>query len=234
MSVTSTPDFELLDSSARQPIAFLQQDPWRVLRMQSDTIQGIEVMARALRGQRRAVAVFGSARVDETTTVYDLARRTARLLGSQGFAIVTGGGPGVMEAANRGAKEAEALSIGLNIELPHEQRLNHYCDVYYECKYFFVRKMLFAKYARGFVIFPGGFGTMDELFEALTLIQTHKLAAFPVVLVGTAYWQPLIDWLRETMYIEGCIAEEDLNRFVLVDEPAAVAEALKQHIDGQG
>lgn len=137
-----------------------------------------------------------------------------------------------MGAANRGARDAGALSIGLNIDLPHEQKLNPYCDASYECKYFFVRKMLFAKYARAFVIFPGGYGTMDELFEALTLIQTGKLATFPVVLAGSSYWGPLTDWLEATMRGYGCIADEDMRRFVTLDDPAAIADLLDQQIDG--
>jgi len=139
-----------------------------VMRIQSDTMQGIEVMSRALEGRRRAVAVFGSARLPESDPAYQLAQETCRLLGEKGFAVITGGGPGIMEAANRGARDAKSLSIGLNIELPHEQSLNPYCDASYKCHYFFVRKMMFAKYSRGFIIFPGGFGTLDELFESDT------------------------------------------------------------------
>ena len=221
-----TPDFEFLDSSVRPGTGFLREDPWRVFRMQSDTIQGIDVMARALEGIPRSVAVFGSARLLPVDPDYVLARETCRRLGECGFATITGGGPGVMEAANRGARDAGALSIGLNIDLPHEQILNAYCDVSYKCRYFFVRKMLFAKYSRAFVIFAGGYGTLDELFEALTLIQTERLAGFPVVLVGSAYWRPLVSWLRSTMYARGCISEVDLNRFILVDSPEEVVATL--------
>lgn len=226
------PDFEFLDSATRRPVSFLHDDPWRVLRIQSDTIQGIEVMTRALNGRRRAVSVFGTARATETDDAYALARDTCRQIGKRGIAIITGGGPGVMEAANRGAREAGTLSIGLNIELPQEQHLNEYCDVSYECRYFFVRKMLFAKYAHGFVIFPGGFGTIDELFEALTLIQTNKLAEFPVILAGSAYWSPLIDWLRDSMLTSGWISPIDLDRFRLMDDPEEIAETLDRCIDG--
>lgn len=139
-----------------------------------------------------------------------------------------------MEAANRGARDANALSVGLNIDLPHEQRLNAFCDVSYTCRYFFVRKMLFAKYARAFVIFAGGYGTMDELFEALTLIQTERLAGFPVILVGSDYWSPLVHWLRATMYSHGCISETDLSRFVVLDSPEEVVTMLEACISANG
>ena len=231
---TEHPDFEFLDSGVRRPVSFVQQDPWRVLRIQGDAVQGIEVMARALRGQRRAVSVFGGARSHGSDPFSELARDTCRRLGERGFAIITGGGPGMMEAANRGAREAGALSIGLNIELPEEQDLNPFCDVSYQCHYFFVRKMLFAKYARGFVIFPGGFGTIDELFEALTLIQTGKLADFPVILAGSVYWSPLIDWLRDSMLARAYISDDDLGRFELLDDPEVIAETLDRRIDGGG
>ena len=229
-----TADFEFFDSSIRPGTDFLHEDPWRVFRMQSDTIQGIDVMARAFEGTRRSVAVFGSARLPEDDPVYRLARETCRRLGECGFATITGGGPGVMEAANRGARDANALSIGLNIDLPHEQRLNAFCDVSYTCRYFFVRKMLFAKYARAFVIFAGVYGTMDELFEALTLIQTERLAGFPVILVGSDYWNPLIHWLRATMYSHGCISETDLSRFVVLDSPEEVVTMLEACISANG
>ncbi len=229
-----TADFEFFDSSIRPGTNFLHEDPWRVFRMQSDTIQGIDVMARAFEETRRSVAVFGSARLPEDDPVYRLARETCRRLGECGFATITGGGPGVMEAANRGARDANALSVGLNIDLPHEQRLNAFCDVSYTCRYFFVRKMLFAKYARAFVIFAGGYGTMDELFEALTLIQTERLAGFPVILVGSDYWNPLVHWLRATMYSHGCISETDLSRFVVLDSPEEVVTMLEACISANG
>ena len=229
-----TPDFEFLDSSIRPGTGFLYEDPWRVFRMQSDTIQGIEVMARALEARSRSVAVFGSARLPADDPDYQLARETCRRLGECGFATITGGGPGIMEAANRGARDAEALSIGLNIELPHEQQLNAFCDVSYTCRYFFVRKMLFAKYARAFLIFAGGYGTLDELFEALTLIQTERLAGFPVILIGRAYWNPLVSWLRSSMYARGCISEDDLSRFMVVDSPEEVVRTLEDRLGANG
>jgi metallo-beta-lactamase family protein len=234
LPVTRAHDFEFLDSTARPGTSFLHEDPWRVFRMQSDTIQGIEVMARALEGRRRSIAVFGSARLPETDPVYVQAREVCRRLGECGFTTITGGGPGIMEAANRGARDAGALSIGLNIDLPHEQHINPYCDVSYTCRYFFVRKMLFAKYARAFLIFAGGYGTMDELFEALTLIQTERLAGFPVILIGSEYWNPLVNWLRSTMYSRGCISETDLSRFVVVDSPEEVVAQLEACISDNG
>ncbi len=226
------PDLEFLDSSVRRPVSFLHEDPWRVLRIHSDMIQGIEMMTRALQGRRRSIAVFGSARLPETDPSYQLAHEICQLLGERGFAIVTGGGPGIMEAANRGARDAGSPSIGLNIELPYEQKLNAYCDASYTCHYFFVRKMMFAKYSRAFVIFPGGFGTFDELFESLTLMQTGKLSQFHVVLVGSQYWRPLVDWLKTAVRDRGCIDDADLQRFQLLDDAREIADLLDQTIDG--
>ena len=194
-------------------------------------IQGIELMTRVLDGRRRSLAVFGSARLAEHDDTYQLARETTRKLGERGFAIITGGGGGIMEAANRGAREACAPSIGLNIQLPREQQLNAFCDASYQCHYFFVRKMLFAKYSRGFVIFPGGFGTLDELFESLTLIQTEKLAQFPVALVDQEYWRPMLDWFERSVQKKGCIDATDLARFKLLDTPEQVAAWLDQEVD---
>lgn len=220
------PDFELLDNSQRSPPAFLREDSWRVLRLQSDVIQAMEVMARAVTGRERALTVFGSARSLPESAEYGLARETCRRLGKAGFTIISGGGSGVMEAANRGAQEADACSIGLNIRLPEEQRLNDYVDASYRCHYFFVRKMMFAKYACGFVIFPGGFGTLDELFESLTLVQTRTLSDFPLVLVGRDYWQPLLDWLTASMLDRGFISNSDLDLFVVLDDPNEIATYL--------
>lgn len=236
-SEKKTPDFEFLDRSIRK-MHFLYDDPWRVLRIQSDLIQSVETMARALEGSEKVIAVFGSSRKDESDQYYQLARTTCRLLAEARFAIVTGGGPGMMEAANRGAREGGGLSIGMNIHLAHEQKPNRFLDAQHECMYFFVRKMMFAKYAHGFIIFPGGYGTMDELFESLTLIQTGKLANFPVILFGTRYWTPLINWMRNTMSAEGCIGEEDLRRLALTDDPTTAARWLEDasrgecHLDG--
>ena len=180
----------------------------------------------ALSGVAAAASFFGSARTPPGDPDYELARQTARLVGESGLAIITGGGPGIMEAANRGAKDAGAPSVGLNIELPFEQGGNRYCDICLQFHYFLVRKIMFVRYASGFVVFPGGFGTMDELFEALTLIQTGKITEFPVVLVGSNYWSGLVDWLRERMLAEGNISPDDLDLFKVTDEPLEVRDLL--------
>ena len=224
-----TPDFELLDTSQRSATAFLRDDSWRVFRLQSDVIQAVETMARAVNGHERALTVFGSSRSQEKDPEYQLAHKTCRLLGDAGFTIITGGGGGVMEAANRGAREAGTRSIGLNIQLPEEQNLNSYIDASYTCHYFFVRKMMFAKYACGFVIFPGGFGTLDEIFESLTLVQTGKLSNFPLVLVDSSYWRPLINWMQTSMQQRRFVSDGDLSRFVLLDDPEEVATYMHTH-----
>lgn len=221
-SDSATPDREFLNPPA-SATGFLHEDPWRVLRIQSDVIQSIETMARALEGQARTLAIFGSARAGTESDEYALARETCRLLGTAGFAVITGGGSGIMEAANRGAAEAGARSVGLNILIPEEQQLNEYLDAAYTCHYFFVRKMMFAKYARGFLIFPGGFGTLDELFEALTLIQTERLAEFPLVLAGSEYWSPVVSWLQHATRASGFINEPDLAKLVVLDDPEEIA-----------
>lgn len=217
-----TPEFEFLDRRA-QRTAFLREDPWRVLRIQSDLVQSMEMMVRALEGCRKVITIFGSTRAVETDTVYQHARHTCKLLAERGFAIVSGGGPGLMEAANRGAQEGGGVSVGLNIHLPHEQNPNPFLDASYECKYFFVRKMMFAKYAHGFVIFPGGFGTLDELFESLTLIQTGRLADFPVILFDTEYWSPLLDWLKNMSLRRGYIHNLDFSLLRATDDPDQIA-----------
>jgi uncharacterized protein (TIGR00730 family) len=173
-----------------------------------------------------AVSFFGSARTKPEAPMYQACVETSRLLGEAGFAVITGGGPGIMEAANKGARLAGATSVGCNIELPFEQGGNEYLDVSIDFRYFFVRKMMFMKYACGFVIFPGGFGTMDELFEALTLIQTHKVRDFPVVLFGKDYWTGLLDWIRNTMAAEGNIAADDIDLMCVTDDP----EVARDHI----
>jgi uncharacterized protein (TIGR00730 family) len=180
----------------------------------------------ALSGVGAAASFFGSARTPPDDPEYALARETARLVGESGLAVITGGGPGIMEAANRGANDVGACSIGLNIELPFEQGGNPYCDISLEFHYFFARKIMFVRYASGFVVFPGGYGTMDELFEALTLTQTGKITEFPVVLVGSDYWTGLVDWLRERMLAEGNISPDDLEMFSVVDDPAEVRDLL--------
>ena len=178
---------------------------------------------------RPAVSIFGSARVDAASEPYQLARTTGRLFADAGFAVVTGGGPGVMEAANRGCREAGGLSVGFNIELPHEQGLNPYCDIALTFKHFYVRKVMFVKAAEGFVIFPGGFGTLDEMFESLTLIQTGKVMHFPVVLLDGEYWRELLDWVRGVTLAEGLVSEEDLELLFVTDDPE---EAVHRDVDG--
>jgi uncharacterized protein (TIGR00730 family) len=180
----------------------------------------------ALAGVAAAASFFGSARTPPDDPDYKLACETARIVGESGLAVITGGGPGIMEAANRGAREAGALSVGLNIELPFEQGGNPYCDIALDFHYFFARKIMFVRYASGFVVFPGGFGTMDELWEALTLIQTGKITEFPVVLVGSGYWRGLLDWVSERMLSEGNISPADLELLTLTDDPLEVRDLL--------
>jgi uncharacterized protein (TIGR00730 family) len=195
---------------------FTSTDPWRVLRIMGEFVEGFDTLSDI----RNAVTIFGSARTKGDDAYYQKALETARLLAREGFPIITGGGPGVMEAANRGAQEGNGLSIGCNIELPFEQGTNAYVERSINFRYFFVRKTMFVKYSTAFVVFPGGYGTMDELFEALTLVQTGKVKQFPVVLFGRAYWQGLADWLRDRVAGEGKIATEDLQLIRITDDPA--------------
>jgi len=204
---------------------FLHTDTWRVFRIMGEFVQGFEDLAHVANG----VSVFGSARTKPNDPEYRAAQETGALLARAGYAVITGGGPGVMEAANRGAFEAGGASVGCNIELPHEQSSNAYLTLSLKFKYFFVRKMMFVKYSDAFVIFPGGFGTLDELFEALTLIQTRKIHNFPVVLFGTRYWKPMLDWLRGPMLKEGKIVEEDFRRLHATDTPSEVVEIIRTY-----
>ena len=218
-----TEDEQLLVSPARKaPVPraadFIHTDPWRVLRIQGEFVAGFDALADV----GPAVTVFGSARTLRTDPMYGVAVATARRLARAGFAIITGGGPGIMEAANRGAREGKGRSIGCGIELPHEQGLNPFVDEAINFRYFFVRKTMFVKYAEAFVIFPGGFGTLDELFEALTLIQTGKVRNFPVVMVGTEYWAGLFAWARGTLVAHGTINPGDLDLFACTDDPSEV------------
>ncbi len=200
----------------------------------SDFLRLLRIMAGFIRGFRAlhfvgpCVTVFGSARFEEDHRYYRLTREVGGELARRGFAVMTGGGPGVMEAANRGAKEAGGLSIGCNIELAHEQQPNPYLDHWVDFRYFFVRKVMLTKYSTAFVLMPGGFGTMDEIFETATLIQTAKIADFPLVLMGTEYWGPLLDFLRGTMVAEGTVDAEDVDRFVVTDSPSEAADHLLQ------
>ena len=216
-----TLDEELIGAQEAAVVSTLSDDD-RLERIAGELRAGFETLAPV----GAAASFFGSARTPEDHPEYALARQTARLVGESGMAIITGGGPGAMEAANRGAKDAGALSIGLNIELPFEQGANPYCDIELEFHYFFARKIMFVRYASGFVVFPGGFGTLDELFEALTLVQTGKITAFPILLVGSAYWSGLMDWVRERLLVEGKISPGDLDRFRVTDDPLEVRDTL--------
>jgi uncharacterized protein (TIGR00730 family) len=215
-----TEDQELLSAGAAIP--FRQTDTWRTLRIMGEFIEGFDALADV----GPAVSIFGSARVGRRNRYYAAARRLSARLAEEGFAIITGGGPGIMEAANRGAKDGGGLSIGCNIELPFEQGLNEYVDLGMEFRYFFVRKTMFVKYAEGFVIFPGGFGTLDELFEALTLIQTGKVEHFPVVLYGTDYWSGLLGWIREKPLFEEKVSPEDLDLLIVTNNVEEACQAI--------
>ena len=210
---------------ARPNVDFLQTDPWRTLRILSEFVEGFDAMAMV----GPAITVFGSARTKTDDPVYELARGIGYRLAKAGYAVITGGGPGAMEAANRGCREGGGLSVGCNIELPHEQGLNPYVDLGVEFRYFFVRKVMFVKYADGFVILPGGFGTMDELFEALTLIQTGKVRHFPIVLVGRDYWSGLLDWIRDTLVAKGAVDAKDMELLLLTDDPDEAVDLIQTH-----
>jgi uncharacterized protein (TIGR00730 family) len=215
-----TQDEQLLETPGADE--FLHTDTWRVFRIMGEFVQGFEDLAHITNG----VAIFGSARTLPDDPEYKAAQETGALFARNGIPVITGGGPGIMEAANRGAFEAGGTSIGCNIELPHEQKSNDYLTLSLKFKYFFVRKMMFVKYSDAFIIFPGGFGTLDELFEALTLIQTHKIHNFPVVLYGSRYWQGMLDWLRGPMLGEAKIVEEDLKRLHGTDSPEEIVEIV--------
>jgi uncharacterized protein (TIGR00730 family) len=218
----ATDDEELLDVAGPDQTALTGGDPRRVAAISEELAGGF----RALAGIDRAVSIFGSARSRPDDPECELARATAALLGRHGFTIITGGGPGTMEAANRGARDAGARSVGLNIELPFEQHANPYLDISLEFRHFFVRKVMFVRYSSAFVIFPGGFGTLDELFEALTLIQTGKIPHFPVILVGSAFWHQMVTWMRTALLATGKISLDDLQLVHVVDEPAEVAAVV--------
>ena len=218
-----TEDQKLLDSPTdRGRVDFRRSDSWRVMRMTSEVVEGFDTLGDLT----QAVTIFGSARTAPDDPFYAAARRTGELLARAGYAVITGGGPGIMEAANRGARDAKGRSIGCNIELPFEQIANPYVDTVVNFRYFFVRKTMFIKYSSAFVIFPGGFGTLDELFEALTLIQTGKISHFPVVLFGTAYWAGLYDWLRDAVLNGQKIGPADLELLQLTDDPQEVASLV--------
>jgi uncharacterized protein (TIGR00730 family) len=200
-------------------------DTWRVLRILGEFVEGFDTLADLPPG----VTVFGSARVKPEDAIFAAATQTARLLAKDGFAVITGGGPGIMEAANKGAQEGGGVSVGLNIELPHEQAPNPYLDISIEFRYFFVRKTMFVKYADGFAIFPGGYGTLDELFESLTLVQTKRIEHFPIVLIGHDYWDGLLAWARTTLLPAGAIGPEDLEIFRVTDDVSEAVDILTEY-----
>ena len=223
----TTTDQRLLDS--RGPVDWVHTDPWRVLRIQSEFVEGFGTLAEL----GPAVAVFGSARTSVDDPSYAAAEQLGRRLAEAGLAVITGGGPGIMEAANKGAAAAGGVSVGLGIELPFESGLNAHVNLGINFRYFFARKTMFVKYAQGFVVMPGGFGTLDELFEALTLVQTQKVTSFPVVLFGSAYWQGLLDWFRDTALPHGSVGQRDLDLLQLTDDlDEAVALVSAGRADG--
>jgi uncharacterized protein (TIGR00730 family) len=224
----ATLDEELLGAES-ETVVSTQSDAARIQRIRQEVAAGFRALARV----GAAVSIFGSARTPEDDPEYELARRTARTLGEAGFAIITGGGPGIMEAANRGARDAGALSIGLNIDLPFEQGINGYVDLPLHFHYFFARKVMFVRYASAFIVFPGGFGTLDELFESLTLIQTGKIRHFPVLLMCSGYWTGLVDWIRDTMLARGKISPEDLHLWEITDDPARVLQVVSSAVHRQ-
>jgi uncharacterized protein (TIGR00730 family) len=219
-----TEDQKLLDRSIPTHPVFLDSDPWRVLRIQAEFVEGFDTLA----GLAPAVSIFGSARTPPDHPTYQATVETARLLAESDLVIITGGGPGIMEAGNKGARLGGGLSVGLNIELPFEQGNNPYVEIPVNHRYFFVRKTMFVKYSQAFVIFPGGFGTLDELFEALTLIQTGKISNFPVILYGSEYWSGLLDWLRDTVQAGGKISPADLDLLQVTDSPEGVRQLVIQ------
>ena len=225
---TTTTDQRLLDW--RGPSDWVHTDPWRVLRIQAEFVEGFGLLAEL----GRAVSVFGSARVEPGTAEYERAELIGAGLAAAGYAVITGGGPGVMEAANKGAVSAGGVSVGLGIELPQEQGLNDYVEIGIEFRYFFVRKTVFVKYSQAFVVLPGGFGTLDELFEAMTLVQTGKITRFPIVLVGREYWSGLVSWIKDVLVSGGKVAAHDLELFQIVDDPAEVVRIIREAHSSSG
>ena len=206
------------------------REAWRVFGIMSEFVDATERLAHV----RPAVSIFGSARTATDSPYYQLAEKIARLLSDSGFSVISGGGPGIMEAANKGAFEGKGVSIGLNIQLPHEQETNRYQDISQSFRHFFARKYMFVKMATAYVVLPGGFGTLDELMEALTLIQTRKSVRMPVILVGSAFWGGLLDWFRERLVAEGMINAEDMDLIQVIDEPAQVVAAIFQYYEKRG
>jgi uncharacterized protein (TIGR00730 family) len=224
----TTTDQRLLDR--RGPSDWVHADPWRVMRIQAEFVEGFGLLAEL----GPAVSIFGSARTARGAAEYQAAEQIAAGLARAGYAVITGGGPGIMEAANKGAVEGGGVSVGLGIELPKEMGLNDYVDVGLEFRYFFVRKTCFIKYSQAFVVLPGGFGTMDELFEALTLVATGKVTKFPIVLVGQAYWSGLLSWLKDTMLARANIGPAEFSLISVVDQPGEVVKIIREAHDGHG
>jgi hypothetical protein len=225
----TTTDQRLLDR--RGPSDWVHTDPWRVLRIQAEFVEGFGLLA----GMGKAVSVFGSSRSQPGSAQYELTTQITAALAGAGYAVITGGGPGIMEAANKGAASAQGISVGLGIELPQEQGLNEFVDIGLEFRYFFVRKTMFVKYSQAFVVLPGGFGTLDELFEAVTLVQTGKITRFPIVLVGSPYWSGLLAWLRDVVSGEGKVSPADLDLVSIADDPEEVVRIIRTaHGNGAG
>jgi uncharacterized protein (TIGR00730 family) len=219
---TTTTDQRLLDT--RGASDWVHTDPWRVLRIQSEFVEGFGLLAEI----GAAVSVFGSARTAPDDPSYIAAEKLGAALARAGYAVITGGGPGIMEAINKGSSEAGGVSVGLGIELPFEQRLNDWVDIGLQFRYFFARKTMFVKYAQGFVVFPGGFGTLDELFEALTLVQTHKVTSFPVILYSSGYWSGLLDWVRSTLVESGTISPSDVDLLHVTDDIDEIVDIIER------
>lgn len=223
LEATARDERELLEAHSKGYSSSV--DSWRVLKIQSEIVEGFENLKKL----NAAVAIFGSARTKKDDPYYKLACETAKLISQEGFSVITGGGPGIMEAGNKGAKEGSGTSVGLNIELPFEQVPNPYQDIRLEFRYFFVRKLMFVRYAFAYVYFPGGFGTLDELFDVLTLMQTGKIEKTLVVLVGKSYWEPMLEWIKESFIKNGFIKQDDLSLMKLVDKPEEVLKAVKEY-----
>jgi len=217
---------QILVSTPHKKNPLFQEDPWRVFRIMSEFVEGFETLA----GTGTAITLFGSARLQENNRSYQAARIMANQLCKAGYTVITGGGPGIMEAANRGATEANGCSVGLNIELPMEQTINPYVNLPVGFRYFFVRKVMFTKYASGVIVMPGGFGTLDEMFEVLTLVQTKKIKPIPIILFGSRFWAGLLHWIRATMIPGGMLTEQEMSIFKLMDDPADIIKEIKKYV----
>ena len=220
----ATEDERLLAGPEPGPQQFLSTDPWRVLRIMGEFVEGFDTLAKI----RSGVTIFGSARTQPNDPMFEKCTETARLLATDGFTVITGGGPGIMLAGNRGARLAKGLSIGLNIELPFEQGTNEFVDTSINFRYFFVRKTMFVKYSLGFVVFPGGYGTLDEMFESLTLIQTSRIAHFPTILVDRRHWAPLLTWIDDSLEDDGLISPGDKELLLTADTPEEVCDHVRR------